>query len=156
MSFLNDLGKKISGAAEMASDKAKDFAEIASDKAKDFAEMASDKAKDLAEITKINYDISVLQKQVESDYAELGKLMFPLEKDNALSPAHELCEKIATTQQTIAELSAKIQQPEPVEEVEESEGEAPAATSAKKFCGNCGTEIIGEAKFCQACGTQIP
>ena len=88
MSFLNDLGKKLSGAAEVA----------------------ADKAKDLAETTKLNYDISVAQKQIESDYTEIGKQMFLLEKDNPASPVSALCQKILSTQESIAALHTKIQQ----------------------------------------------
>lgn len=130
MSFLNDLGKKISGAAEMA----------------------TDKAKDLAEITKLNYDIASTQKQIESDYAEIGKQMFLLEKDNPLSPVTELCQKILAAQQTIADLNAKIQQ---IQTEGQTTSAAPSTAQAKKFCPNCGTEIAGEGKFCQGCGTPI-
>lgn len=142
MSFLNDLGKKISGAAELATDKAKDFAEL-----------ATDKAKDLAEMTKTNYDISVLQKQIDSDYAEIGKKMVQLEKDNPLSPVHELCQKIVVAQQAIADMNAKIQ---PNQLEEETTAAAPSTAQSKKYCPNCGSEMVGEGKFCQGCGTPIP
>lgn len=141
MSFLNDLGKKISGAAELATDKAKDFAEL-----------ASDKAKDLAEMTKTNYDISVLQKQMDSDYTEIGKQMFQLEKDNPLSPVHELCQKIVVAQQTIADMNAKLQPNHPEEE---TSFVAPSTAQSKTFCPNCGSEVVGGGKFCPGCGTPI-
>ncbi len=127
MSFLNDLGKKIGGAAEVA----------------------ADKAKDLAEITKLTYDISAVQKQIEADYIEIGKQVFLLEKDDPESPVAELCQKIILAQQSVDSLNARIQQIK-------SEGPAAAPTaSGKKFCQSCGAEVIGEGKFCQSCGTPL-
>lgn len=129
MSFLNDLGKKIGGAAEVA----------------------ADKAKDLAEITKINYDISAVQKQMEADYAEIGKQVFALEKDDPESPVAELCAKIVNAQQTVDSLSARIAQIK----AEGPQAAAPASETCKRFCPNCGAEAVGDAKFCQSCGTPI-
>jgi flagellar hook-length control protein FliK len=131
MSFLNDLGKKIGGAAEVA----------------------ADKAKDLAEITKINYDISAVQKQMECDYAEIGKQVFALEKDDPESPVAELCAKIVNAQQTIDSLSARIAQIKA--EGPQAAAPASAPASGKRFCPACGAEAVGDAKFCQSCGTPI-
>ena len=131
MSFLNDLGKKLGGAAEVA----------------------ADKAKDLAEITKLNYDISAVQKQMEADYAEIGKQVFALEKDNPESPVAELCAKIVNAQQTVESLTARIAQIKA--EVPQAAAAAPASEPCKRYCPNCGAEAVGEGKFCQSCGTPI-
>jgi len=136
MSFLNDLGKKLGGAAEVA----------------------ADKAKDLAEITKLNYDISAAQKQMEGDYAEIGRELFPLVKDDPDSPVASLCVKIINAQQTIDSLNQRITQiksENPQTKAETKAAEAPTAATCKRYCPNCGAEAVGEGKFCQSCGTPI-
>ena len=115
MSFLNDLGKKLGGAAEVA----------------------ADKAKDLAEITKLNYDISAVQKQMEGDYAEIGKQVFALEKDDPESPVAELCVKIVNAQQTIDSLNARIAQIKS----DAPQGAASASEPCKRYCPNCGAAL---------------
>ena len=129
MSFLNDLGKKIGGVAEVA----------------------ADKAKDLAEITKLNYEISATQKQIDTEYMEIGKLIFSQEKDNPDSQVAELCRNIIAAQQTISDLDAKIQQIK----TDVQTSAAPSSAPLKKFCTNCGTEVVGGSKFCPGCGATI-
>ena len=129
MSFLNDLGKKIGGVAEVA----------------------ADKAKDLAEITKLNCEITATQKQIDNGYMEIGKRVFLQEKDNPESPVAELCRNIIAAQQTIADIEAKIQ-------LVKSEAPTNVASSdvpSKKFCTNCGAEVVGINKFCPVCGAPI-
>jgi len=136
MSFFNDLGKKISGAAEVA----------------------ADKAKELAEITKLNYEISSTQKQIDNDYNEIGRQIFQMEKDNPASPVAELCQKITAAQESIAALNAKIQQIKSdgqTSTVPAAASTAPSDAPAKRFCSNCGTEVSPEGKFCPGCGTPI-
>lgn len=129
MSFLNDLGKKIGGVAEVA----------------------ADKAKDLAEITKLNYEISAAQKQIDNGYLEIGKQVFAQEKDNLESPVAELCGNIIAAQQTIAELDAKIKQ---IKSEAQTNASTASEVSSKKFCTSCGTDVAG-GKFCPGCGAPI-
>jgi len=129
MSFLNDLGKKIGGVAEVA----------------------ADKAKDLAEITKLNYEISAAQKQIDNGYLEIGKQVFAQEKDNLESPVAELCGNIIAAQQTIAELDAKIKQ---IKSEAQTNANTASEVSSKKFCTSCGTDVAG-GKFCPGCGAPI-
>ena len=129
MSFFNDLGKKIGGVAEVA----------------------ADKAKDLAEITKLNYEISTTQKQMDNYYMEIGKQIFSQEKDNPESPVAELCRNIIAAQQTIIDLDVRIQ----LIKQEAPTNSASSAVPPKKFCTSCGAEIIGVNKFCPGCGTPI-
>lgn len=129
MSFLNDLGKKIGGVAEVA----------------------ADKAKDLAEITKLNYEIATTQKQIDNGYMEIGKQVFLQEKDNLESPVADLCRNIIAAQQTIADIDAKIQ----LIKSEAPMNVASATAPSKKFCTSCGAEVVGVNKFCPVCGTPI-
>lgn len=146
MAFLNDLGKKLGGVAEVAAEKAK----VA-------AGAAADKAKELAEVAKLNNEISAEQKQIDSLYAEIGKVIFERDKNDALSPVAEQCQKILAAQQSIAELNIRIQQvkagDDRVVEAEVTPVTPSAEQPVKKFCANCGTEIAPGSKFCQSCGS---
>ena len=125
MAFLNNLGKKIGDAAEAA----------------------SDKAKELAEITKLNSSISSEQKKIEALYAEIGKIIFESEKGNPESAVAGQCDAIIAGQNTIEELTEKVNSIK-------GGGQASAGTG-KKFCGNCGAEISETMKFCGSCGSPV-
>ena len=123
MTFINKLGKKIGNVAGNA----------------------ADKAKDLAEITKLNASISSEEKQINQYYLEIGKIMFEHEKDNPNSPVAEQIGKILASQQTIAEIKAKI-----------AEIKTDNDVSVPNTCPNCQTENSGNSKFCPNCGTPFP
>jgi predicted nucleic acid-binding Zn-ribbon protein len=128
MAFLDNLSKKIG----------------------DVAEAATDKAKELAELTKLSSSVSSEQKQIESLYTEIGKIMFEKEKENPESVIASQCRDIIDSQKTIDELNAKIN-------AIKSGGQPSAGAAAgpgRKFCPNCGAEISG-GKFCQSCGTPV-
>ncbi|HWP80490.1 MAG TPA: zinc ribbon domain-containing protein [Candidatus Acidoferrum sp.] len=133
MSLFNELGKKLGGAAEVA----------------------ADKAKDLAEITKLTYEISAAEKRIEDDYAEIGKIVFPLEKDNPDSPVAALCQKIVLTMQAVDSLNARIAQIKSEGPQTTSPNPAPNPVTGKRYCPACGQEVTGDGKFCQNCGTPL-
>ena len=87
MSFLKNLGNKIG--------------EVAGD--------AADKAKDMAEVTKIKLDISNEEKKIQQAFIELGKLYYEEIKDLADGPGAEHSALIKASEQTIADLEAKIE-----------------------------------------------
>ncbi len=60
MAFFDDFGKKISTAADLA----------------------VDKAKDLAETGKLKLDIAAEEKEIQNLYIQIGKSVYHLEKDN--------------------------------------------------------------------------
>jgi hypothetical protein len=127
MAFLDNLSKKIGSVAEVA----------------------ADKAKDLSEIAKLNVKIASEQKQIESQYIEIGKLVFDTYKDDPESPVAGQCRKIVASQNVIAECNAKIEQIKG-----ENAQQAGAAPQAKaRYCSNCGAAIPDGCKFCPSCGT---
>ena len=65
MAFFDNVGKKISTAADLA----------------------VDKAKDLAETGKTKLDIATEEKEIKELYAKIGEAVFLLEKDNAATAA---------------------------------------------------------------------
>ena len=106
MAFFDDLTKKISTAADIA----------------------VDKAKDLAETGKTKLDIAAEEKEVQKLYAQIGKAIYQQEKDNPDSIFAAECYNITERLQRIEELK----QDAPVEEapVEEPAAEAPAEEQA--------------------------
>lgn len=87
MSFLKDLGNKIT----------------------DVAGDAADKAKELAEVQKLKMDISSEEKKVQQAYVNLGKLYFEEIKDFDDGPGADYCKSIIEAQKVIADLEAKIE-----------------------------------------------
>ena len=82
MAFFDDLGKKLSTAADLA----------------------VDKAKDLAETGKTKLDIATEEKEVQKLYAQIGKAIYQQEKDNADSIFAAECYNITERLQRIEEL----------------------------------------------------
>lgn len=88
MAFLNNLGKKISTAAEAT----------------------ASKAKEVAEITKLKSSINDEEKQIEKLFTEIGEKIYDLDKGKAESPVADLCAKIQQSQEKIQELHQKIEE----------------------------------------------
>lgn len=87
MAFFDDLGKKLSTAADLV----------------------ADKAQDLAETGKLNLAISSEEKLVQNWYAEIGKSVYKKEKDNLNSEYAEQCGKITKSLSKIADLEQLLQ-----------------------------------------------
>ena len=82
MAFLDDLTKKLSTAADIA----------------------VDKAKDLAETGKTKLDIATEEKEVQKLYAQIGKAIYQQEKDNPDSIFAAECYNITERLQRIEQL----------------------------------------------------
>lgn len=94
MAFLDDLTKKLSVAADIA----------------------VDKAKDLAETGKTKLDIATEEKEVQKLYAQIGKAIYLQEKDNPDSIFAAECYNIAERLQRIETLKWETPSGEPVGE----------------------------------------
>ncbi|MBR4944102.1 MAG: hypothetical protein IKZ26_01660 [Peptococcaceae bacterium] len=68
------------------------------------ADLAVDKAKDLAETGKQKIDIAAEEKELQNLYAQIGKSVYHLEKDNAESIYSAECANITERLQRIDEL----------------------------------------------------
>lgn len=117
MAFLEDIGKKISQTSQGAVQKTKDFTEI----------------------TKLNGQISQLQKEAEGYYNQLGKAYFELHKEDAEQALTGQVGTIQNTLQQIAQLNEQIQK-----------------IKTAKRCVNCGNELGEDTMFCPNCGTKVP
>ena len=94
MAFFDDLTKKLSTAADLA----------------------VDKAKDLAETGKLKLDIAAEEKEVQKLYAQIGKAIYQQEKDNPDSIFAAECYNIAERLQRIEELKTEAPAEEPAAE----------------------------------------
>ena len=94
MAFFDDLTKKLSTAADIA----------------------VDKAKDLAETGKLKLDIATEEKEVQKLYAQIGKAIYQQEKDNPDSIFAAECYNITERLQRIEELKTEAPAEEPVVE----------------------------------------
>lgn len=94
MAFLDDLTKKLSVAADIA----------------------VDKAKDLAETGKTKLDIATEEKEVQKLYAQIGKAIYQQEKDNPGSIFAAECYNITERLQRIETLKWETPSGDPVGE----------------------------------------
>ena len=90
MAFLDDISKKISTAADLA----------------------ADKAKELADTGKLKLDIAAEEKEMQKLYAEIGKSVYVLEKDDPESRYAAECYKITEHQMKIDALKAEAEKAE--------------------------------------------
>lgn len=86
MAFINNLGKKLTG--------------VAGD--------AAEKAKDVAEYAKVKTEIASENKKMQQGYMELGKLYFEQGKDVDEGSAVEIFNSIKEAQDNIASMEAKL------------------------------------------------
>ncbi len=119
MAFYNDIGKKISQTGQGAVQKTKNFAEI----------------------SKLNFAISELERNITTAYTDMGKLYF--QKYAASSEDMDMIpflQKIAEDMQKIEEYQMQIR-----------------VIKGVTQCCKCGGEINADASFCNICGArQMP
>ena len=87
MAFLDDFSKKLTTAADLA----------------------VDKAKDLAETGKLKLDIATEEKEIQNLYAQIGKSVYHLEKDNPESIYVAECLHITKHLQRIEDLKEEAE-----------------------------------------------
>ena len=68
----------------------------------------SSRTKEFTTVTKLNASISAREREIESAYAQIGKLLFEREAADPESPAAALCAKISANRESIDEMRARI------------------------------------------------
>lgn len=87
MAFLDEFGKKLSTAADLA----------------------VDKAKELAETGKLKLDVAAEEREIQNLYAEIGKSVYHLEKENPDSIYAAECFQITERLQKIEDLKREAE-----------------------------------------------
>lgn len=86
MTFFDEVGKRLNYAVSEVSSRTKEFTAV----------------------TKLNTSISAREREIESAYAQIGKLLFEREAADPESPAAALCAKISANREAIDEMRARI------------------------------------------------
>jgi len=155
MSFLENLGKTISGAAQTA----------------------AKKSGEMVEITKINMAIGSEEDKIEKLQLQIGKKVY----ENAVAGAaissddfKDLCNEITERNNTIKDLKAKILEVKSIKlcacgaELAKEEQfcnkcgvkqeaivEEAAPTAAAAACPKCNAPLAADAGFCGSCGEKL-
>lgn len=119
MSFFDELGQKVSKAAQVA----------------------AEKSGEIVEITKINANISSEESKVKALYAEMGKICYEqYEKGEVLSAQFiTLCDEIKKHKETIADCRQKLSDAKNVQYCPNC-GKENQKNSA--FCSGCGQKLL--------------
>lgn len=154
MAFLDNIGKKVSGAAQAA----------------------AKKSSELVETTKLNISIGSEEEKIKKLYGKMGKKVFEefCSGDEVHSDLKDDCEAIKTCEKTIKDLKAKIMEVKNVKscsncgvEMEMSsmfcakcgtKQEIPAPAQQQdsgKLCPSCNASLQEATAFCTSCGAKI-
>lgn len=126
MAFLDDLGKKISSAAQTT----------------------VQKSKELADNAKNSMAISGEEKEIDRCYKELGAWYYKTHKDAPDEEAAAVVQAITQSMDKIESLRAEMERDDRPKIVEEDAAEY-------KFCPRCGNKLKKEARFCGECGAKL-
>ncbi|MDO8685450.1 MAG: zinc ribbon domain-containing protein [Clostridiales bacterium] len=144
MAFLDNLGKKVSEAAQAA----------------------AKKSGELVEITKTNININGEEDKIEKKQQQMGKLVY--EKFQATGSIDEefagLCNEITAHMETVKNLRQKIME---IKNIKSCTGCGAELERTAMFCAKCGTrQEVPEAssvpfqaapsQLCPACGAAVP
>lgn len=117
MAFFDDLGKMLSTTSQNA----------------------IQKTKELAEISRLNSGINELERMVNNNYCQVGRLYAALHPDDYESDFSGLMSTIAEGEAKIREMKSQIM-----------------ALKGLVKCENCGAEVSAQATYCDGCGAEMP
>ena len=72
--------------------------------------LMADKAKEVVEVTKLNGEINREERNIESTFAEIGKIIFEMEKDNPQSLVAEQIQRVLASRANIDTLRTRIRE----------------------------------------------
>lgn len=116
-----------------------DFFNKISDKISSGANVVANKTKDIAGSTKISFQISEYEKQIETLCTQLGKKYYEINGKAALPEYKEFVDQISELYEKIDEAKSELQRIKGI-----------------VICEKCGAELTKEIKFCPKCGTKVP
>lgn len=121
-----------------------DFMQRMSEKVKNlggFAKEATRKSGDLIEVTKIKYEISKLEKEMENNLTGLGLLYFQKCRgaEDADEEIERLCQSTGKLEEEIIELEQQVEKLQP----------------KGLTCPDCKLDLPPDGKYCSYCGTKV-
>lgn len=136
MELFQKIGEKAKGIGE----KAKDIGE----KARGVGEKAREvtrRSADLLEVTKIKFELSKLEKEMENNLSGLGMLVFQKYQgvEDLDDEIERLCQSTASLDEEMKKMEAEIAKHQP----------RPA------ICTDCNVELPSGGRFCSYCGTEV-
>lgn len=128
-SFFKELGKVISEKAEVVAKKTGEVAEV-----------VVKKTEQTVEVQKIKSQISVMQRNNDRDYRDIGKMVYDKFKNGEGAEAEyiELCDAIAEREIAIAKAKEEM-----------------AKVKGLDICSECESHIEPDAAFCPKCGAKV-
>ena len=119
-------------------DSVKDFAGKFGESVERGAKSVSNSSKKFAEKTKIKREIARVESDINTDYIELGKVMYEKISEDPES-------EFASTINDIKEKSDKLTELKNLL----------LSLEDKIYCSNCGAQIKKEQLYCDKCGTKV-
>lgn len=121
-----------------------DFLQKVGEKAKELGGLAKEatrKSGELIEVTKLKFELSKLEKEMENNLAGLGALVFQKYRGAADvdDEIDRLCQSTARLEEEIKVLSQQIEKLQP----------------KSLTCPECKVDLPAGGKFCSYCGTQV-
>lgn len=138
--FFENLGKIITEKAETISKKTGDVVEVVSKKTGGVVDVVAKKTEQTVEVQKLKSQISVMERNNDRDYKDIGKIVYDKFKkgEEVDETFMELCEAIAAREESIEELKREM-----------------AEVKGLDVCHKCGEHIEPSAKYCPKCGTKV-
>lgn len=109
-------------------------------KAKDAADFAGKKTNEFVEVSRIKVNITSLEKRIESEYAQLGKMVYKAAKEQTDCTDY-VTEKATAIDAVIEERKNLVDKLNKYRNV--------------KICLSCGAENTQNDIYCSKCGTKL-
>lgn len=162
MAFFENIGKKVSEAAQAA----------------------AKKSSELVEVTKLNSSINLEEDKIGKIHEQIGKIMYDkfTAGEEIFPEVNELCAEIRVRGETVNELKLKILEvknlricdqcgtelerniafcskcgakQEPLKPSGETEEDTEEGKASSSFCPSCGATVDKGTAFCSKCGAKI-
>ena len=137
--FFENLGKVVVEKAGEVSKKTGEVAEVVAKKTGEVVEVVAKKTEQTVEVQKLKSQISLMERNNERDYKDIGKIVYDKFKkgEEVGETFAELCEAIAAREASIGELKVEI-----------------AEVKGLDVCSKCGGHIEPSAQYCPKCGAK--
>ena len=138
--IISEIGKNVKGFADQMSKKTGELTEQISKKTGELTEQIGKKTDEIIEVQRLRSHASTLKKSNESDFSNMGKIVFT--KYEAGETVDEslisFCEAIQERREELNLLEKQI-----------------AELKGKDGCSECGNEVNKTDEFCSKCGAKI-